>query len=267
MTSCRFKGRGLFYTLPGDRAFVATVRDRGCTAMEYNGFISTLIDRSEQLLPLDRPDELNVTRLLLVLNTGFALVRDRIRYWDDADDGRLRGSNPWRAVQKACKSSLDKQISMNGQVFFDGFRTSQDWAYLRVSREETLGPLSAHNVVQCLRKAEEIPSKRLKLDAVMWALRNSFAHGGVLPMSPSQAGQRRRPSGMHVHDARHIDRVYFVSKEMQTIKHPCDHETQEHVGWIVMEFGLDALWTFWEDWKALILVPGRHALDQLDRVA
>jgi hypothetical protein len=180
--------------------------------MEYHGFISTLIDRSEQLLPFDRPDDLNVTRLLLIINTGFALVRDRIRYWDDANDGRLRGPNPWRNVQKACKSGLDKPIAMNGQVFFDGFRTSRDWAYLRVSREATRGQLSAHNVVQCLREAEEIPSDRLKLDAVMWAMRNSFAHGGIFPMSPSQAGQRIRPSASQRHDAHHIDRVYFVSK-------------------------------------------------------
>jgi hypothetical protein len=228
--------------------------------MEYNGFISTLIDRSEQLLPLDRPDDLNVTRLLLILNTGFALVRDRIRYWDDANDGRLRGPNPWRNVQKACKSGLDKPIAMNGQVFFDGFRTSRDWAYLRVSRETTRGQLSAHNVVRCLREAEEIPSDRLKLDAVMWAMRNSFAHGGILPMSPSQAGQRIRPSASQRHDTRHIDRVYFVSKWT-------GDSIQDDLGWIVMEFGLAALRTFWEDWKALILVPGRHALDQLDRVA
>ncbi|WP_143710477.1 hypothetical protein [Tabrizicola sp. TH137] len=228
--------------------------------MEYHGFISTLIDRSEKLLPLDRPDELDVTRLLLVLNTGFALVRDRIRYWNDANDGRLRGASPWKDVQKACKSRLDKPISLNGQVFFDDFRTSRDWTYLRVSREAASGQLSAYNVVQCLRKAEEIPSDGLKLDAVMWAMRNSFAHGGILPMSPSQAGQRIRPSANQLHDARHIDRVYFVSKWT-------GDSIQDDLGWIVMEFGLTALRTFWEDWKALILVPGLDALDQLDRVA
>jgi hypothetical protein len=228
--------------------------------MEYNGFISTLIDRSEQLLPLDGPDELDVTRLLLVLNTGFALVRDRIRYWDDANDGRLRGSSPWKDIQKACKSRLDKPISMNGQMFFNDFRTSRDWAYLRVSRDATLGQLSAHNVVKCLREAENIPSDGLKLDAVMWAMRNSFAHGGILPMSPSQAGQRIRTSTKQLHETRHIDRVYFVSKWT-------GDSTQDDLGWIVMEFGLAALRTFWEDWKALILVPGRNALDQLDRVA
>lgn len=85
--------------------------------MEYNGFISTLIDRSEQLLPLDRPDELDVTRLLRFWNTGFALVRDRIRYWDDAEDRRLRGSNPWKDVQKRLKepprqTDIDERASI-----------------------------------------------------------------------------------------------------------------------------------------------------------
>ncbi len=149
---------------------------------------------------------------------------------------------------------------MNGQMFFNDFRISRDWAYLRVSREATRGQLSAHNVVECLREAEKIPSDGLKLDAVMWAMRNSFAHGGILPMSPSQAGQRISPSTNQLHDTRHIDRVYFVSKWT-------GDSTQDDLGWIVMEFGLAALRTFWEDWKALILVPGRNALDQLDRVA
>ena len=235
--------------------------------MEYNGFISTLIDRSERLLLSDQPDELDVTRLLLVLNTGFALVRNRIRYWDDSGDGRLRGSSPWKDVQKVCKSNLGKPISMNGQAFFDNFRTSRDWAYFRVSRDGIPGSLSARNVVMCLREEEAIPIHSLKLDAVMWALRNSFAHGGVLPMSPAQAGQRHRPSGLHVHDDQHIDRVFFVSKGTKQIEQPCGHETQEHVGWIVMEFGLKALQAFWNDWRALILVPGVEALKRLDQVA
>jgi hypothetical protein len=228
--------------------------------MEYKGFISTLIERSEMLLPLDRRDDLNVTTLLLLLNTGFALVRDRIRYWDDTDDRRIRVSSPWKDIQKACKTRLGKPITMNGQVFFEDFRASRDWAYFRVPREASRGTLSGDNIVRCLHDTDEVPPIELKLDAVMWALRNSFAHGGVLPMSSSQAGPRRKLLGTHLHDARQIDRVYFVSKWT-------GDSPQDDLGWIVMEFGLDALWAFWQDWKALILVPGQHALDQLDRVA
>lgn len=233
------------------------IRDTG---MEYNGFISTLIERSEQLLLSDQADDLNVTRLLLVLNTGFALVRDRIRYWDDTDDRRLRASNPWKEIQKACKGNLGKPITVNGQVFFEEFRASGDWAYFRVPKEVSSGPLSAHNIVHCLHRDQEIHVDDLKLDAVMWALRNSFAHGGVLPMSPAQAGQRHKSTGTHLHDTRQIDRVYFASKWT-------GDSIQDDFGWIVMEFGVDALRAFWEDWKALILVPGRQALDQLDRAA
>lgn len=227
--------------------------------MEYNGFISTLIERSEQLLSSDKTDDLNVTRLLLLLNTGFALVRDRIRYWEDADDRRLRSSNPWKEVQKACKGKLSKPITINEQEFFKEFRASGDWAYFRVPKDASTVPLSAQNIVQRLRNAEEISVDGLKLDEVMRSLRNSFAHGGVLPMSSSQAGNRIN-STRTLHDASQIDRVYFASKWT-------GDSIQDDRGWIVMEFGVDALRTFWEDWKALILVPGRQALDQLDRAA
>jgi hypothetical protein len=227
--------------------------------MEYNGFISTLIERSEQLLSSDDTDDLNVTRLLLLLNTGFALVHDRIRYWDDADDRRLQSLNPWKKVQKAFKGKLSKPIKINEQEFFKEFRVSGDWAYCRVPKDASIGLLSAHNIVQCIGKSEEISLDGLKLDDVMRSLRNSFAHGGVLPMSYSQAGKRIK-STETLHDALQIDRVYFTSKWMGG--------TPEHeLGWIVMEFGVDALRNFWEDWKAVILVPGRKALDQLDRAA
>lgn len=228
--------------------------------MEYDGFISTLIERSEQLLSSDDTDDLNVTRLLLLLNTGFALVHDRIRYWDDADDRRLQSLNPWKKVQKAFKGKLSKPIKINEQEFFKEFRVSGDWAYCRVPKDASTGPLSAHNIVQCIGKSEEIPLDGLKLDDVMRSLRNSFAHGGVLPMSPSQAGQRLKPTRTHLYEHTQIDRVYFASKWTGV-------SIEDELGWIVMEFGVDALRTFWEDWKAVILVPGRKALDQLDRAA
>jgi len=157
--------------------------------MEYNGFISTLIERSEQLLFSDQIDDLNVTRLLLVLNTGFALVRDRIRYWEDADDRRMRALNPWKELRTACGGKLSNPIAINGQIFFDGFRISNDWTYHRLPKGGSGKQLSAHNIVEHLGTGEHIKADDLKLDAVIWALRNSFAHGGVLPMSHSQAGR------------------------------------------------------------------------------
>ena len=228
--------------------------------MEYNGFISTLIERSEQLLFSDQIDGLNVTRLLLVLNTGFALVRDRIRYWEDADDRRMRAVNPWKELKTASGGRLSNPIAINGQIFFDGFRTSKDWTYHRLPKSGSAKQLSAHNIVERIDTGAEIKADELKLDAVIWALRNSFAHGGVLPMSHSQAGPRRGSTGTSLYDTREIDRVYFVSKWMGATE-------KDELGWIVMEFGVKALQAFWDDWKALILVPGQSALNQLDRVA
>lgn len=232
--------------------------------MEYNGFISTLIERSERLLMPGSNDDLNVTRHLLVMNTGFALLRDRIRYWDDSDDKRVRMQNPWKKVRKACKSKLAKPITVEQEQFFEAFRTSRDWVYLRVPKELQQGALSGHNVVGSLKNAEEIPIEDLKLDAVMWALRNSFAHGGILPMSPSQAGPRLSHSAPvrlgHESEPNQIDRVYFVSNWT-------GDSIQDARGWIVMEFGLCALTAFWSDWRTLLLASGHQALHQLDRAA
>ena len=209
-------------------------------------------------------DELNVTRHLLVMNTGFALVRDRIRYWDDSDDKGVRTQNPWKKVRKACKSKLAKPVIVEKEQFFEKFRTCNDWVYLRVLKEHQRGALSGHNVVRSLENAEETPIEDLKLDAVMWALRNSFAHGGILPMSPSQAGQRRCKSDTvrlsRASEPNQIDRVYFVSNWT-------GDSIQDLRGWIVMEFGLDALDAFWNDWRALLLASGQQALHQLDRAA
>lgn len=232
--------------------------------MEYNGFISTLIDRSEMLLMPGEHDDLNVTRLLLVMNTGFALVRDRMRYWDDTGDNRLSTPNPWKWVQKACKSKLGKPVTVEQKQFFEDFRTSRDWVFLRVPKECQHGALSGQNVVQSLKHAEEIPIDELKLDAVIWALRNAFAHGGILPMSPSQAGSRLCKSSRirrsRASEPNQIDRVYFIS-------YWTGNSAQDVRGWIVMEFGLDALHAFWNDWRTLLLNSGHQALHQLDRVA
>ena len=92
------------------------------TDLEYNGFISTLIERSEQLLLSDQADDLNVTRLLLVLNTGFVSVLDRIRGWDNSDDGRLRTSNLKKEVKKACDRKFVDPIKVREEVFFESFQ-------------------------------------------------------------------------------------------------------------------------------------------------
>ena len=230
------------------------------TDLEYNGFISTLIERSEQLLLSDQADDLNVTRLLLVLNTGFVSVLDRIRGWDNSDDGRLRTSNLKKEVKKACDRKFVDPIKVREEVFFESFRTCGDWAYFRVPKDQPARVLSALDFVRILRGREAVSPNELSLDAVMQALRNSLAHGGVFPMSYYQAESRLVPSAIQLHGSQQIDRVYFVSRWTANLN-------SDNLGWIVMEFGVDALRAFWDDWKALILAPGRQALAELDRVA
>ena len=237
--------------------------------MDYKGFISTLIERSEEILMSDNDDSLDVTRLLLVLNTGFSLVRDRINYWDNADDLKLRSANLKKEVRKACKSDLSKPIKIDGKPFFEEFRACNDWAYLRVCKEEVFDKsLSAKKIGQYLAKAELSSPNDLTLDHVMRALRNSFAHGGVMPMSTEQSEQLGiKPLNFIPSRGKHIDRVYFVSDWTETVPLECGHEKHEKVGWVIMEFGLKALGAFWSDWKELILISREEGLNKLDQAA
>ena len=243
--------------------------------MEYDGFISTIIERSEKLLPinanddlLDANDDLQVTSMLILLNTGFALVWDRIIYWDDddaklrSDDAKLRSSNRWGGLKNKCKKLLKAPVNWRGEMIFERFRTCDDFTYFKIEKNGNSKKLSAHNIVRSLKGVEPKSNDSRTLDLIMRAMRNSFAHGGILPMSRSQAGVDRHHSSVlsRIPRENKIDRVYFVSTWF-------DEETRVVKGWIVMEFGLDALRFFWDDWKALLLLPGEKAMRELDKVA
>lgn len=228
--------------------------------MKYDGFISTIIDRSEQLLPVDASEDLQVTRMLLLLNTGFALVWDRMQYWEDHDDARLRRLNPWSAFKKAREHKFATPVTLQSETIFESFRTCGDFSYFKIPKSDAEKRLSARNIVRALQGAEKVRHETRTLDHIMRAMRNSFAHGGILPMSPEQAGDRLQssvPSPLH---REKIDRVYFVSKWT-------GDSVRDQRGWIVMEFGLDALQFFWDDWKALLLLSGERAMLELDKVA
>ncbi len=219
--------------------------------MNYDGFISTLIKRSEQLLMRGSHDDLSVTRRLLLMNTGFALVHDRIRFWDDSD--RL-----WKKVKGARKKKLKNSVTVDGQEFFEQFRTCEDWDYFKIETKDSSGKLTAHNVGRVLKGEEPRPRDEITLDSVWRALRNSFAHGGILPMSWGQADEigietEKRQTGCRDE----IDRVYFVSKWTS--------EDNKQLGWKIIEFGLPALDAFWHDWCELLLAS--EQLDQLDQAA
>lgn len=227
--------------------------------MEYDGFISTIIERSEKLLPIKANDDLQVTSMLIFLNTGFALVWDRIIYWDD-EDAKLRSRNPWDKFTKARKkSTFETPIISFGETIFERFRTCDDFTYFKIPKDDKGGKLSAQNIVRSLEGVPPKSNDSRTLDHIMRAMRNSFAHGGILPMSPLQAGDRHHSRALsRIPRDDKIDRVYFVSEWK-------DGSVKK--GWIVMEFGLDALRFFWDDWKALLLLPGEKAMRELDKVA
>lgn len=232
--------------------------------MEYNGFISDLIKRSEELLFSEPHDEFSVTRLLLIMNTGFSLVSERIRFWDEANTRKLMDPNPWETLEKVCASKLKETIVIDERQFFENFRCCDDWAYWRFKTGNTNRKFTSMNILKNLDSIKPRPISQLTLSSVVKPLRNSFAHGGILPMSPNQVDallpEKNTVRLRKGNDQHQIDRVYFVSKWT-------GKSINDHIGFIVLEFGLAALKAFWDDWRSLLLVSDPRALSQLDRAA
>jgi hypothetical protein len=230
--------------------------------VQYEGFIRTIMSRSEMLLDARDGDELNITRLLLLLNTGFALVWERLRYWEEQDPTNDR---------RRCLGFCDLKASLNanfgqpidlrgtspGAFVFETFRETGDWAYLTIEPMPVGRRLSTGKFLDRLRQAHVRPANQVKLKELLTAIRNSFAHGGILPMSRDQASCPRFVKPDFSSRSGEIDRIYFVSR--------LTGDTSSDVrGLIVVEFGPLALARFWDDWKQLMLVQPRPIIDSIE---
>jgi hypothetical protein len=232
--------------------------------MEYNGFISTLINRSEDILDPRQDDKFEVTRLLLLLNTAFALVFNRINDFDNSpDDSYMRPIS--RNILK--NRLLDRRINLevrtdfNSSIYFENFMEEINWRFIEVRKDLFIRKkVSARDIAALLDHGAEIDRATLTWYRLLSALRNSFAHGGIFPMSPDQAGYKEisgRGSRIFL-KPNDIDRVYFVSRLT-------DGDSNSELGKVLIAFGLDSLRDFWEGWRAFL--KAECDLERLDVAA
>ena len=193
-------------------------------------------------------------------------MSERIRWWEDGNDAGLKEIASKSKLRKIGQKKIGRPIQDGGKPYFERFQASNGWSYLELAKEHQPLRLSGDNILEVLETAKVRGREDLEFDDFSRALRNSFAHGGVLPKSSRPTGGRTINSGRAVGDSQEIDRVYFVSKWSVT---SWDNGKEVSVvkGLLILEFSVDALEAFWNDWRDLILGAGSDVLKQIDRVA
>ena len=104
----------------------------GFNMTEYrSGFISSIIDRSDQILNRGRYD---VTRLLMLLSVGYAMVWERLKF--HSNDTEEYVSDPVKGnkfEKKLEKSTCDGPLRLGSFQYFETFYKSDEWQFYEVS--------------------------------------------------------------------------------------------------------------------------------------
>lgn len=223
---------------------------------EYTGFISSLVERSEKVLGVNSNSsdqtsmrDTSVTRLLLLLNAGFSMVWDRIDTVQNNDDPKFKNAFPETFKTRANNTRLSNNLIIGDINFFQ--RTSKDltWHVHRVPNFKNPHDISI--LVKELSDKSILPKtkKSNTYKELFISLRNSFAHGGIHPMSPRQTNdiafiERLKLQNPKSAKESEIYKVFFVSKW---------GEYNNAKGHTIIEFPIAALMNFWHDWREVIL--------------
>ena len=210
---------------------------------EYTGFISSLIERSERVLNIQKNNpprkflrhlekETDVTRLLLILNSGFSMIWERLV---SVDGEQIRDSSYMDMEDfkiQIDKNNLSEPLIINKKYFFETIIDDPLWKIYKYKGFE-----ERHNIYKLIGRIDKIePIKRAEIPyrSFFTSLRHSFAHGGIHPLSPRQIGDG---------SSSEISKVYFVSKWTKK---------QNPEGFKICEFPVTSLYKFWSDWKKLL---------------
>lgn len=241
--------------------------------MEYDGFIHSIINRGDEIIYPEkssfRPKDRKVTRLLLILQTGFALVYERISFVEKenedlninykSDFEHLNINSKTDLFKKIKKQNIDQPLLLRDQIYFEDFVSKTQWTQFLVKTED----VRRHKISELIKQIGEhniVKKEETSYYDLMQCMRNSLAHGGVHPLSPRLSLNRANEFGSLDSDSL-LDRVYLVSDKREK-----DEITGKNqiTGKYVLEMSTDSLEKFWRDWKNLILKQGSNYIKKLD---
>ena len=213
---------------------------------EYrSGFISSIIDRSDQILNRGHYD---VTRLLMLLSVGYAMVWERLKF--HSNDKEQHVSDPVKGnkfEKNLGKSMCDGPLRLGSFQYFKTFYKSDEWQFYEVLDYQY--KYAIEDLLDALGSAQITERSELKYSTLMRCLRNSLAHGGVHPLSPRQF--RSNPSSkfnifkLGLGSPEVIDKIVFVAKKTDKQNVP--------IGFQIIVMSVNATHDFWQDWRALLI--------------
>ena len=213
---------------------------------EYrSGFISSIIDRSDQILNRGHYD---VTRLLMLLSVGYAMVWERLKFHSNDKEQNVSDSVKGNKFEKKLgKSICDGPLRLRSFQYFETFCKSDEWKFYEVLDYQY--KYAIEDLLDALGSEQIIERSELKYSTLMRCLRNSLAHGGVHPLSPRQSKSNIFDEftsfKLGVGSSEKINKIVFVAKKT-------DHQNNA-IGFQIIVMSVNAAYDFWQDWRALLV--------------
>ena len=227
---------------------------------EYrSGFISSIIDRSDQILNRGHYD---VTRLLMLLSVGYAMVWERLKFHSNDKEQNISDSVKGNKFEKKLgKSICDGSLRLGSFQYFETFYKSDEWQFYEVLDYQY--KYTIEDLLDALGSAQKIERSELKYSTLMRCLRNSLAHGGVHPLSPRQlkinTTNEFSSFKLGIGSPEKIDKIVFVSKKID--------EQDAPIGFQIIIMSVNAAYDFWQDWRALLITNEYFDYAELDNAA
>ena len=213
---------------------------------EYrSGFISSIIDRSDQILNRRHYD---ITRLLMLLSVGYAMVWERLKFHSNDKEQNVSDSVKGNKFEKKLgKSNCDGPLKLGSFQYFETFCKSDEWKFYEVLDYQY--KYAIEDLLDALGSEQVIKRSELKYSTLMRCLRNSLAHGGVHPLSPRQFSLNTSDEftsfKLGVGSPENINKIVFVAKKTD--------QQNTAIGFQIIVMSVNSAYDFWQDWRALLI--------------
>lgn len=219
--------------------------------VEYVGFISDVINRSERILSVGQDKNYDATALLMLMISGFALPYERLSNWKETDPG-LHPENTLNRIKKLAEKITAESADDPLREHFSRTNLSTWRRYVLMKDGVLPKDFRSEALPRIVDKSLE-DDRNWSVKDLMRMMRNALAHGGIHPLSPRQV---RSCGNSDASDSRvvsgaddQIDRIFLVSK----VDRKKDDPEKKDIGIYIIDVPLPELKNFWYDWKSILL--------------